>query len=132
MTNADLQNLGICLVAVAVLLVVCTIWYYPIYNARRRHHSKAETIAALTYCSLLVGFTWIIAIAWSYSENNAERRGFPVAIPDADDGPGRYEIAGIDKQTKMDTKWAVTAESKRNALVKADLEGIIVTDIQRA
>lgn len=43
-------------------------------------------------------------------------------------GPGQYLIKGVDRETKMDTSWRISADSSENAKVKADLEGIIVTE----
>jgi hypothetical protein len=47
------------------------------------------------------------------------------------DGPGLYRVIGVDRATKMDTTWRVRAESRENAKVKAELEGIVVTAIER-
>lgn len=47
------------------------------------------------------------------------------------DGPGRYKIVGVDKSSKADKTWHTEATSRENAKVKAELEGIIVTDIAK-
>jgi hypothetical protein len=44
--------------------------------------------------------------------------------------PPSFKITGIDRDTRMDTTWHVKAESEANARVKAELEGIIVTEIE--
>lgn len=46
-------------------------------------------------------------------------------------GPGRFVIHGVDRASRMDTTWHVQADSEANARVKADLEGIAVTSVQR-
>jgi hypothetical protein len=45
-------------------------------------------------------------------------------------GPGLYRIRGVDRETRMDTVWYCTAETRDNAKAKADLEGIQVTEVQ--
>jgi hypothetical protein len=62
--------------------------------------------------------------------------GFPVieVIPEYSpptDGPGKYCIKGVDRETKMDTTLHIHAESAANAKVKAELEGVIVTSLQK-
>lgn len=46
-----------------------------------------------------------------------------------DDRPGRYRILGVVAATGTDTKMYIEAESLANARVKAELRGVIVTDI---
>ena len=66
--------------------------------------------------------------------------GFPVitadqpapAIPLTNDGPGRYKIIGVVASTGADTKMYIDAETLANAKVKAELRGVIVTDIGKA
>ena len=41
-------------------------------------------------------------------------------------------IGIVDRQTKMDTTWNVRAVNEANAKVKAELEGIVVTSVERA
>jgi hypothetical protein len=45
--------------------------------------------------------------------------------------PGRFQIIGVDRESKLDTTWTVNADNEANAKVKAELEGIIVTRIRR-
>jgi hypothetical protein len=47
-------------------------------------------------------------------------------------GPGRFVVKGVDRETRMDTQWVCEAESEANARVKAELEGIVVTAVERA
>lgn len=71
----------------------------------------------------------------------ARTGGFPVisaepgtvrpAIPLANDGPGRYRITGVVASTGTDTKMYIEAETLANAMVKAELRGVIVTDIAK-
>ena len=54
---------------------------------------------------------------------------FPV-IP-LSDGPGDYIVRGVHKDTRADTERTIQAESRANAMVKAELEGIVVTSIDK-
>lgn len=53
-------------------------------------------------------------------------------IPLSDDGPGRYRIVGVIASTGTDTKTFIEADSLANAKVKAELRGIVVTDIAKS
>lgn len=63
--------------------------------------------------------------------------GFPVkALPvepvtAANDGPGRYRVVGVIKETGVDVKIHVEAVTMANAKVKAELKGVIVTAIEK-
>ena len=52
----------------------------------------------------------------------------PIAEPE---GPGRYRVAGVDKNTRADREEVIQADSRANAQVKAELDGIIVTAVNR-
>jgi len=60
--------------------------------------------------------------------------GFPVVevIPEykpPTDGPGKYRIEGVDRETKMDTTLHLHVERAANAKVKAEPEGVVVTSV---
>jgi hypothetical protein len=47
------------------------------------------------------------------------------------DGPGRYRIQGVSEASKEDVAIDVEADSQANAKVKAELDGIVVTAIEK-
>ena len=66
--------------------------------------------------------------------------GFPV-VSDADaprqveeigTGPGRYRVVGVVRETGTDTTMYVEAITPANAKVKAELKGVIVTEVEKA
>ena len=67
--------------------------------------------------------------------------GFPVvgtfpegvrpALPVTNDGPGRYRIIGVVSASGADIKMYVDAQTLANAKVKAELKGVVVTDIAK-
>jgi hypothetical protein len=57
--------------------------------------------------------------------------GFPVGPPSFPPGPAEYKVFGVDRQTKTDRVWHCTADSPENARVKGELEGMVVTRIER-
>jgi hypothetical protein len=100
---------------------------------------------------------WLALVVWSYTASPApplaahapqRPRGYyggkvlnmpddepapqppPSAFPVIADGPGRYKVSGVDRESKMDTSFVVHAESAENARVKGELEGIIVTRVE--
>lgn len=57
--------------------------------------------------------------------------GFPVGPASFPPGPAEYKVYGVDRQTKTDRVWSCTADSPENARVKGELEGIVVTRVER-
>ncbi|NQV80625.1 MAG: hypothetical protein HQ495_08725 [Alphaproteobacteria bacterium] len=41
----------------------------------------------------------------------------------------RYTIRGVDRETGMDTERSILADTPANAKVKAELKGIVVTEV---
>lgn len=58
--------------------------------------------------------------------------GPPSAFPVQPLVPCRFKVSGVRKDTRQDVTWCCEADSVENAKVKAELEGIIVTGIERA
>jgi hypothetical protein len=64
--------------------------------------------------------------------------GFPVVpqpvlpVDPAHDGPGRYHVIGVDRATEEDVELLIDAKTLANAKVKAELRGVVVTQIQKA
>jgi hypothetical protein len=56
--------------------------------------------------------------------------GIAANLPELTDGPGRYRVSGVDRESKMDTSLVLRADSAANAKVKAELEGVIVTAVE--
>ena len=57
--------------------------------------------------------------------------GFPVRPPYFPPGPAEYKVYGVDRQSKTDRVWQCTADSPENAWVKGELEGMVVTRVDR-
>jgi hypothetical protein len=55
--------------------------------------------------------------------------GWPVQ--DIGRGPGRYRIVGVVAATGTDIRMYVDAETPANAKVKAELKGVIVTEVEK-
>jgi hypothetical protein len=58
-------------------------------------------------------------------------QGFPMVPAAEADGPGTYQVCGVDKETRIDKEIVVEAASRANAQVKAELEGIVVTRVTK-
>lgn len=83
---------------------------------------------------LLLGvfaFSFIVLTLALRMTRNKRTGAFPV-IPTAEpDGPGSYLVKGVDRNSREDRQLTVTADSRANAQVKAELEGIVVTAITK-
>ena len=66
-----------------------------------------------------------------YSQQRSSAQVIPEYKPPID-GPGMYRVEGVDRATKMDTTLHVHASSAANAKAKAELDGVIVTDVKMA
>ena len=116
--------------------------YIPIRIARERNHPRREAITACAVLSLFIWPLWIVALIWALSAPDPKAGGSPqkpkgyaggksLNMPDDKPAAGRYVVRGVDRQTGMDTTWRCTAESEANAKVKGELQGIVVTSVER-
>jgi hypothetical protein len=72
----------------------------------------------------------VFVIVRHYSiRRRIEVRGFP--LPAQPDGPGTYRIIGVDRTTRQDKDITLEAASSENARVKAELDGMVVTEVRR-
>lgn len=75
---------------------------------------------------LIAGLVLLIVMLVSRGD-----RPTPSAFPVQSLGPGRFKVTGVQKDTRQDMTWYCDADSAENAKVKAELEGIIVTGVER-
>jgi hypothetical protein len=147
MNSGEQNQIGFILLVTMGVVAGILVLLLPIFVANKRKHSRVEAITMLTFLSLLLFPCWFVAMVWAFTEDNNSLSGVAGAqnlrghrrqdlnyteqpVPPENTGPGMYEIIGVDRKTKMDTTWFVQAISKANALAKAELEGILVTDIK--
>ena len=57
----------------------------------------------------------------------------PPAVPaqPVGTGPGRYRVSGVVAATRVDVTMRLDADSPANAKVKAELSGVVVTDVAK-
>jgi hypothetical protein len=101
-----------------------------------------QTIGPILALGFPMGVEWIviaalvalviIAVLRSTSARppGAPPSAFPV-MPPVPLGPGRFRVSGVNRQTKADVVWECSADSPENARVKGELEGIVVTRVDR-
>lgn len=53
------------------------------------------------------------------------------APPPVDEGPGVFDVLGVNRQTGQDSTMRIEAGSPANAKVKAELAGLVVTAVRR-
>jgi hypothetical protein len=97
-----------------------------------QNQAMKDLLAFIGIICLIVGVVfWVIRHAVSQAIRDNKKTAPPVVGRESPDGPGHYKIIGVDKESKLDTTWYVNAESRDNAKVKAELEGIVVTSVIR-
>lgn len=90
----------------------------------------AKWLCILAFFGLLAAGAVAAIIVQSRESRRRPSSAFPVE-PVAPAGPGRFKVSGVERATKKDTVWYCEADSAANAQVKAELEGIIVTAVER-
>src|SRR5262245_14187642 len=127
---------SLCVLMVVVWLIVCS---KPGQIARRRGHPQASAINICGWIGTVFFPLLIVAYVWAWGEKDemyydqANRAlGFPVKpvpVKPIESRAGRFKISGVVKATGADVKTYIEAASCENALVKAELKGIVVTAI---
>jgi hypothetical protein len=56
-------------------------------------------------------------------------RAFPVQT--LDDGFGEYRVEGVLRQTENEVEWVIEARSRANAIAKAEIRGMVVTQAEK-
>jgi len=56
----------------------------------------------------------------------------PAELQPAPSGPGRFRVDGVVRETGTETSLYIDAKGEAFARAKAELKGVIVTDVQRA
>lgn len=92
--------------------------------------SLGELLCLAIGFGLIAGLVVLVVFVVSRSSGVGTRN--PTAFPVQSLGPGRFKVSGVRKDTRQDVTWFCEADSPENAKVKAELEGIIVTGIERA
>jgi hypothetical protein len=79
----------------------------------------------------VIGVIFILFLIVKYGVLAAMKDRKPQQHTPESQQPARYRVIGVDLKSKMDTEWYCTATSPENAKVKGELEGIIVTRVER-
>jgi hypothetical protein len=88
-------------------------------------HSLADPMMKVGgYVVAALVLVWVVAAGVRMGTTRSVRAGI-------DDRPGRFRVHGVDRDTKMDTTWRCNADSAGNAKIKAELEGIVVSRVER-
>jgi len=116
----------------SVVVVVVTLLFAGVLVVAMIPGMATEAVSAVARLAWVAAAVGIIAagVYWGLRASRGGTAPVPV-VTTADAGPGRYRVVGVDRATKLDTTWHVEADSVANARVKAELEGIVVTGIER-
>lgn len=111
---------------IAMLCATAIFIFLPGYIARQNDHPYATAIGVLGVLGLLSGgLLWIVAIVWALAvPKDAKAKAEP-------DGPGQFEVAGVDRESKYETSIVVEASNTANARAMGEVRGIHVTEVKR-
>ena len=73
----------------------------------------------------------VLTIALRMTRQKRAGGAFPVLPVVEPDGPGNYLVKGVDRESRADRQMTITADSRANAQVKAELDGMVVTSITK-
>lgn len=62
----------------------------------------------------------------------ADKGSAAPSVAPADDGPGSYTVKGVKREDGSDVVLTIDADSKANAMVKAELQGVVPTSAAKA
>ena len=115
----------IALISVAILVwaLFCAI---PGWVAEAHNHSKCSAIKALSMLSFFIPALWLAAIVWSLTEDNRGRPENEARVT------SKFEVCGVDRDTKMEVVDFIWAASEANARAKAEIDGVVVTSVRHA
>lgn len=130
------------LALIAVLLVLfCLVllWLGPyLLIAKPRKHPHAMDIQSLCVISLICPVLWPVALVWAYagSDPPGRRKHATLANRNFDESfapkevISRYRVIGVDRDSGLDTELVMEGMSEANVKAKAELKGIIVTEVK--
>ncbi len=117
---------------VVVVLMIAPVLLLPQHIAAERGHPKLHEIRLLAWLGLVTfGITWIVALVWALLAPESPPPPPPPPPRRELETPGRFIVVGVDKATGMDTRLVIEADTAANAKVKAELKGVIVTNVLR-
>jgi type II secretory pathway component PulF len=65
-------------------------------------------------------------------ERDAMPQGaFPVIPLAMEDDPGLYRVGGVLRETEQEVEWQIEAQTRANAVAKAELRGLVVTKVEK-
>lgn len=132
------------LLGLLLLFLLVVLWLAPYRIAKQRNHPKTEAILVCCVLSLVLWPLWLVAAIWAHTEPDPKRKAparapaspvraaLPTTFPDTPAptlGSGRYRCIGIDRETGHDTTVVFHAATPANAKAKAELKGMIVTEV---
>ena len=120
-------------IVIAVMCVgVLGLYFVPTVIAVSNRHPRRVPIVVLNVLAGVTVVGWIAALIWALMppRGDVAPRGIPVDLPA--DKPGKFRVSGVDRESGLDEVLYIDAESAPNARVKAELRGMIVTQVESA
>ena len=93
--------------------------------------SPFELILLILILLIVIGLPIFVLTIGMRLSRTKRLQAFPIAPAEPPDGPGKYRVIGVDKSTRGDRELTLEAASRANAQVKAELEGIVVTNVTK-
>ncbi len=120
-------------IVVAVMFVgAIGLYFVPTVIVVSNRHPRRVPIIVLNVVGGATGVGWIVALIWALMPpgSGAAPRGLPVDLPA--EKPGKFRVSGVDRESGLDEVSYIDADSASNAKVKAELRGMIVTQVDSA
>lgn len=122
-----------------LVLVIVVLWLLVslpawIAKSRKLSEDRLRSVRAMAIVGLFIWPLWIVALVSALllsppsSSEISSQRNVTEPDPAEYDGPGKYRIVGIDRESKLETALTVHASSRSLATAKAEAVGVIVAE----
>lgn len=148
---------GLIVALVGGMILALCIWYFPAYEAKRRQHPSVDAIRLCVFLSLFLLPLWFVAAIWAHTvpapkktatqkpvtmrreylsaRVRAQEHEREVEAEHKNSQPTTsrsYIVQGVDRDSGFDTELVLDAASEANAKAKAELKGVVVTNVKPA
>ena len=125
--------------SIIAFIAAAAAYLFPAIIAAARSHRNTGAIFVLNFFTAWTVVGWIACLVWAFTNPATDpaqkppiqRPAFPVAPAPAPAGPGNFRVLGVERESGFEVAQYVLVQSVSNARTKVELQGVIVTDVQR-
>lgn len=124
-----MPGVGYWVVVLSIAGFVLAVAMSPGSIAYKRGNPNVAAIRMCGVFGIVFPPLWVVALIWAYAGENLSKKQHTPLKPD--ERPGSFRVVGVDVASGYDTEITLTAQSPSNAIAKAELKGMRVTQTTR-